>query len=130
WNLSSGWRLRRPTHFAVKEYQIPDGKARLLAISLENQLLRRVHDGALVPDRRRLDSSAGTLYDRGSQKVCDNGVGIPLTGGVSMSKSKKITVDQLVAAMPTAINRAVKDQENRPQGTAELTPIVGFLPND
>ena len=47
-----------------------------------------------------------------------------------MSKSKKITVDQLVAAMPTAINRAVKDQENRPQGTAELTPIVGFLPND
>jgi len=30
------------------EYQIPDGKARLLAISLENQLLRRVHDGALL----------------------------------------------------------------------------------
>jgi hypothetical protein len=46
-----------------------------------------------------------------------------------MSKSKKITVDQLVAAMPTAINRAVKDQENRPQVTAS-DPIVGFLPND
>ena len=45
-----------------------------------------------------------------------------------MSKPKKITVDQLVAAMPTAIGRAVKDQENRPQG---ITPIVGFLsPND
>ena len=46
-----------------------------------------------------------------------------------MSKSKKITVDQLVAAMPTAIARAVKDQENRPQGSsAEITPVMGFFP--
>jgi len=45
-----------------------------------------------------------------------------------MSKSKKITVDQLVAAMPTAINRAVKDQENRPQGVADSTPVIGFFP--
>lgn len=63
--------------------------------------------------------------------MCDNGVGIPLTGGVSVSKSKQITVDQLVAAMPTAIARAVKDQEIRPQSTADLTPVVGFIqPND
>jgi hypothetical protein len=60
--------------------------------------------------------------------VCDNGVGIPLTGGVSVSKSKKITVDQLVAAMPTAIDRAVKDQEKRPQAANDLTPVVGFFP--
>lgn len=46
-----------------------------------------------------------------------------------MSKSKKITVDQLVAAMPAAISRAVKNQENRPQ-IAASDPIVGFLPND
>ena len=45
-----------------------------------------------------------------------------------MSKSKKITVDQLVAAMPTAIGRAVKDQENRPQGAAAETPFIGFMP--
>jgi hypothetical protein len=46
-----------------------------------------------------------------------------------MSKSKRITVDQLIAAMPTAINRAVKDQVNRPQGAAsELTPFIGFMP--
>jgi len=67
-------------------------------------------------------------YAWGSQEVCDNGVGIPLTGGVSMSKSKKITVDQLVAAMPAAIDRAVKDQASRPQGAADLTPVTGFLP--
>jgi hypothetical protein len=48
-----------------------------------------------------------------------------------VSKSKQITVDQLVAAMPTAIARAVKDQEIRPQSTADLTPVVGFIqPND
>jgi len=45
-----------------------------------------------------------------------------------MSKSQKITVDQLAAATATAVDRAVKDQENRPQGAAELTPITGFLP--
>jgi hypothetical protein len=48
-----------------------------------------------------------------------------------MSKSKKITVDQLVAVMPTAINRAAKNQENRPQGAVEsMDPVMGFFPND
>jgi hypothetical protein len=43
-----------------------------------------------------------------------------------MSKSKQITVDQLVAATATAVDRAVKDPESRPQG---ITPSTGFLPN-
>jgi hypothetical protein len=45
-----------------------------------------------------------------------------------MSKSQKITVDQLAAATATAVHRAVKDQESRPQGATDLTPITGFLP--
>jgi hypothetical protein len=45
-----------------------------------------------------------------------------------MSKSKKITVDQLVAVMPTAVDRAVKDREIRPQAASEISPITGFLP--
>ena len=48
-----------------------------------------------------------------------------------MSKSKQITVDQLVAAAATAVHRAVKNQENRPQGMTAETPFIGFLqPND
>lgn len=45
-----------------------------------------------------------------------------------MSKSKQITVDQLAAAAATAVHRAVKNQQNGPQGIAVETPFIGFLP--
>jgi hypothetical protein len=86
-----------------------------------------------VPDQFRIAGGWILRQERsiiGALKRCATiGSAYPLTGGVSMSKSKKITVDQLVAAMPAAISRAVKNQENRPQ-IAASDPIVGFLPND
>jgi hypothetical protein len=42
--------------------------------------------------------------------------------------AEQITIDQLLQATSTAVRRAVKEHENRPQGPNDTTPIfIGYV---